>query len=110
MATKCVKIKLKPDCLDRARAWAAEINARSEEALATLRDEGVSIESVFLDHTSDGDFLIYYLRAADFDVAQSATGASRHSIDAFHAEFKKDCWAEGRRLELLVDLSDDPAR
>lgn len=105
MKTKCIKIKLKPGCLDRVRAWAAEVNRRSDEALATLRDEGVVIESVFLDSTDQGDFLIYYMRAADFVRASEVAAHSTHPIDAFHRQFKQDCWAESRQLEPLIDLT-----
>lgn len=105
MATKCVKIRLKPGGLERAREWAAEINRRSNEALATLRDEGVTIESAFLDSTSEGDFLIYYMRASDFDRAKEVVSQSPHPIDAYHKKFKDECWGERRHLELLIDLS-----
>jgi hypothetical protein len=108
--TKCVKIKLKPGCLDRVRAWAAEINRRSAEALVTLRDEGVVIESAFLDSTSEGDFLIYYMRAADFVRASEVAGQSTHPIDAYHQQFKQDCWAETRQLESLIDLATEPSQ
>jgi len=104
MKTKCIKIRLKPGCLERAREWAAEINRRSDEALATLRDEGVSIESVFLDTTGEGDFLIYYMRAIDFEHAKEVVSRSTHPIDAYHQQFKQDCWDERQHLELLVDL------
>jgi hypothetical protein len=63
MDTACVKVRLKPDSLDRVRASAAELNRRSDEVLATLLDEQVVVESVFLDQTSEGDLLIYYLKA-----------------------------------------------
>lgn len=45
-------MRLKPDSLDHVRAWAAELNGRGDEVLATLRDEDVVVESVFLDQTS----------------------------------------------------------
>jgi hypothetical protein len=46
--TVCVRVRLKPGSLSRVRAWAAELTARREEVLATLRDEGVVVESAFL--------------------------------------------------------------
>jgi hypothetical protein len=46
--TVCVRVRLKPGSLSRVRAWAAEPTARREEVLATLRDEGVVVESAFL--------------------------------------------------------------
>ncbi len=63
------------------------------------------IESVFLDQNSEGDFLIYYIRAVSFERSQSAAAASIHLIDTFHRQFQKDCWAEGRRLEQLIELA-----
>jgi hypothetical protein len=56
--TRCVKIKLKPDSIEKVHEWARIINERKTEALATLHDEGVILESVFLDQNSEGDFLI----------------------------------------------------
>ena len=108
--TKCIKIRLKPGCLDRVRTWAAEINRRSAEALVTLHDEGVVIESAFLDSTGEGDFLIYYMRATDFVRASEVAGQSTHLIDAYHQQFKQDCWAETRQLESLIDLTTEPSQ
>ena len=104
MKTRCGKIELKPGSLERVREWALEINNRSDEALATLVDEGVVIESVFLDETEHGDFLIYYMRAIDFEQSSAVVRKSTHSIDAFHRQFQKDCWAGRKPLEKRVDL------
>ena len=54
--TRCVKIKLKPNSVEKVREWAKTINERKEEALATLRDEGVILEAVFLDKTAKAIF------------------------------------------------------
>jgi hypothetical protein len=86
--TTCVKVQLKPGSLDRVRAWAAELERRGEEVLATLRDERVVVESVFLDRTGNGDFLIYYLKAWNVEEAREAARQSQHDIDAYHDEFK----------------------
>jgi hypothetical protein len=107
--TKCVKIRLKQGCREHVRAWATEVNARSDEALATLRDEGVFIESAFLDSTGEGDFLIYYMRAKSFEHAHEISSKSLHPIDAYHKQFKEDCWAERRHLEALIDLTNHHA-
>jgi Family of unknown function (DUF6176) len=104
LETRCVKIKLKPDSLERVREWAAEINRRADEALATLRDEGVVVESVFLDSNSEGDFLIYYMKAESFEKSADVVKKSTHAIDAYHQKFMKEVCETGHRLELLVDL------
>ncbi len=102
--TVCVKIRLKPDSLDRVRDWAKTINARKEEALDTLRDETVVVESAFLDRTAEGDFLITFMKAESLEKARQAVQNSVHDIDKFHQKFKQDTWEERKSLELLVDL------
>lgn len=102
--TICVKIKLKPNSLELVRKWAETMNARKEEALATLRDETVIIESAFLDQTSEGDFLITFMKAESLAKAREAVRNSVHEIDKFHQKFKHDTWEERKSLELLLDL------
>jgi hypothetical protein len=102
--TCCVKIRLKPDSIEKVRTWAKTINERRDEALATLRDESVILETVFLDRTAEGDFLIYLMKAESFERSKAAVKNSVHAIDEYHQNFKRECWAGGKRLEMLVDL------
>ena len=41
------------------REWAQTMNQRLEEVLATLADESVTVESVFLLSRADGDYFVY---------------------------------------------------
>lgn len=102
--TVCVKIRLKPGSLDRVREWAKTINARKDEALDTLRDETVVVESAFLDQTAEGDFLITFMKAESLEKARRAVQNSVHDLDKFHQKFKQETWEERKSLELLVDL------
>jgi hypothetical protein len=100
--TVCVRVRLKEASLGRVREWAAELNARRDEVLATLRDEGVRVESVFL----DGDSLIYYMRAESIDQAREVYAHSTHAIDAYHQRFKDETFDEQTALELLIDFEN----
>jgi uncharacterized protein DUF6176 len=103
--TECVKIRLKPNSLSAVREWAQTLNqSRRAEALATLRDETVVFEAAFLDHTSEGDFLIYLTKAQSFDQSGQAAARSQHDIDQYHRMFKSEAWGDRTQLELLVDL------
>lgn len=102
--TRCVKVKLQPDSLRRVRAWADELNCRREEALETMRDEGMLVESTFLDSTSEGDFLICFMKAESFEKAMAVVKQSLHAIDVYHQTFKKKTTESVTQLELLVDL------
>lgn len=100
----CTRVKLKPGSLDRVREWANELNSRRDEAYETLKDEGVYIESAFLERTLEGDFLIYYMRMESMEKAKAAVSKSPHPIDAYHKQFKVDCWESKEQLELLIDF------
>ena len=106
----CTRVKLKPNSIPRVREWAAELNSRRDEAFETLKDEGVFIESAFLEQTTDGDFLIYYMRMESMEKAKAAVARSPHPIDAYHKQFKIDCWESTQQLELLVDFERTQSR
>ena len=91
--------------MDRVREWATTLGeSRRAEALATLADESVVLEAAFLDHTAEGDFLIYIMKAESFDKAKQVAAKSVHEIDAYHKAFKRDTWDSRTELELLLDL------
>ncbi|MGI8668723.1 MAG: DUF6176 family protein [Aridibacter sp.] len=102
--TRCVKIKLKPNSLNKVSNWAKTINERKDEALVTLRDEGVILETVFLDLTSEGDFLIYVMQAESFQKVNEIFEKSIHEIDKYHQKFMNENYADRKKLKLLIDL------
>lgn len=97
-----MRVRLEPGSLPRVREWAAELNARRSEVLAALQDEGLRVESVFL----DGETLVYYLKADSIDKARDVYAGSQHAIDADHQRFKDETFAERTQLELLVDFEN----
>jgi hypothetical protein len=105
METRAFIIKLKPNSYDRVRAWAEEIMRRKDEALETLRDEGVLLECFFLDRRDDGDDLVSIMTAEDFERSHAVARESTHGIDAFHRAFKRDTWEAVEALEGLVELT-----
>ena len=106
METVCIKVKLKPDSLEQVHRWADELRSRADEVLTTLRDEGVVVESVFLDSNEQGDYLVYYMKARSLSAAHQAAQRSSHPIDAYHEQFKAQTWESRRSLELLVDFEN----
>ena len=108
MEVRASIIQLKPGSLPRVREWAATIERRKEEALATLRDEGVQLESWFLFSRGGEDFLIAFMRLESMEKAKRAVAKSLHEIDAYHQQFKADTFAGGQEAELLVDLELSP--
>lgn len=101
----CARIALKPGSLDLIREWSKTLNEdRRSEALATMIDEGVAVESYFLDRRPEGDYLIAYMRAESPGEAVNVAEASEFEIDHYHREVKRKAWGERTALEPLVDL------
>lgn len=105
LKTKCILIKLRPNSIDRVTEWANTLNQRSGEVFETLTNEGVSLESAFLANINDDHYLVYIMRAEDFDKAKSVAKRSESTIDDYHRKFKLDTWLERTELTNLIDFS-----
>ena len=90
--------------------WAREVRERDAEAVETLRDEGMYAETAFVEHTDDGDFLVYYMKAEDIDAVYEAYAESSHAIDEDHEAVMREVLATGEDVgdyDLLYHL-DNP--
>lgn len=105
MDVTCKLIRLKPGSLHIVREWAETMNDRMKEVLATLHDESVVVESVFLLSREDGDYLVYYMRARSMEQARTVVKTSKHEVDAIHQRFKREAWASMEDTEVLLDAS-----
>ncbi len=99
-------MKVHPDKVDRLRAWLTEAGGpRREEALETLRHEGVRHETASLLMTSDGPVVVYAIEADDFDKVNAAFAKSTFAIDKQHREVMSECLAGPAERELLLDIA-----
>jgi hypothetical protein len=99
---RCVRIKLKPNSLDRVHDWADDLKRRKTEVLEALMAEGMTLEAAFLEKASDGNYLIYVIKADKLANADTVTKKSNHPIDEFHRDFKSAAFESGERLEQLI--------
>ena len=79
-------IRLKPNSGEKIEEWCKTITSRLEEAVATLQDEGVEIESWFKIEIDGHDFLLWYMRAESIKRAFEVSQTLKHPIDKFHYE------------------------
>ena len=105
MKTICIKTKLKKNSITAVRLWFDTLKERMEETLKSLENEGVIVESAFLDKQGEDLYLIYYMKAEDIPRAYETFNNSKLAIDDYYKEnWKKYC--EGRVvLEELLDLN-----
>lgn len=108
MDVGCVVIELKSGTGGMVADWARHLSENHAEAVATLAQEGVTVESWFQVSLQGKDYLIAMMRAADLGAAHEAVKTSTSAIDAFHQAFKRAAWGERFQASLLVDLSRIP--
>ena len=96
--------RIRPEKESRVRAWLAELTSRSDEVLATFRDETVRAEQAFIIAGESGPLLVYVIEAEDPERGARAFANSTHKIDAEHKAVMRECLAEPLALTPLYDL------
>jgi hypothetical protein len=100
----CGRIKIKEGALAEVRNWFQVLTERKEELKEAFALEEVWVESIFLEHAQDGDYLIYYMRQNDLERAFAALGKFGLPVRLFHVDHWKNCCHECVLLEPLFDL------
>lgn len=104
METICIRTRLKKGSLDDVRKWFSTLRKKSNEVLQSLEEEGVVIESAFLDKQGEDYYLIYYMKAKSLHHAREVGKRSTLPIDKYHRDcFRKFC-EERIELEALIDF------
>jgi len=98
---RCNRLKLRPDSLDAVEKWAEDGRTRAEEVAVTLRDEGIDLELVLLEHAADGDYLIFIMETDDYERALEVFKQSKHAVDESHARFLEENVLGSTQLRVL---------
>jgi hypothetical protein len=95
--------KVRPDKLDRLRAWLKELNERKDEVRQTFEQETVRHERGYILDGKDGPILAYVMEAEDHRLARRAYRNSTLAIDRQHKEVMADCLGDPADAELLYE-------
>ena len=101
---QCLRIKLKPGTTDRMVHFLKSLKDRDAEVRKSLQAEGILEESLFLDRTEAGDFLVFLTRAENLEAAAAAFQSSELPLDVETRTLIAETWESARPLELLADL------
>ena len=99
-----VLIKLKANTMHNVATWQAALNMRKNEALDTLKAEGVFIESWFHVELEGNDYLIAYMRAEDSKLGAKVSFRLMRCIKLLNKIGKK---AIKRRYWSIWKMADD---
>jgi hypothetical protein len=86
METASGLIRLKPNSQQTLEEWTQTLSDRLDEVRATLRSEGVEIESWFQIEIDHQHYLLWYMRAASIKKAFEIFQQSTRAIDLYHRE------------------------
>ncbi|WDE06308.1 hypothetical protein SG34_005120 [Thalassomonas viridans] len=102
-------IKLKPGTEHKVELWRETIASRLDEAVATLQDEEVQIESWFKIEINGDKYLLWYLRAKSIKRVFEISMQLKHPIDQFHYDLMAEITAEGGNISAqpLIDIPRD---
>ncbi|WP_078715384.1 DUF6176 family protein [Agreia bicolorata] len=99
--------RIKAEQRDAVEQWLAELNGpRRDEALETLRNEGVRHESASIIDTSDGPILVYAMESDDIDQARAVGAASTLPVDRRHHDVMRTADGGAVSHRLVLDVSD----
>lgn len=93
--TVIVKQEIKPEKVQDLKHWMGKVRNRMDEIVETLQDEGVKTESVFLEESDQGIFLVTYMEAEDVRKAQQTFAESTNEIDVEHKQTLEECLVDG---------------
>lgn len=102
-------IKLKPNVKEDVEDWSNTIKARRDEALQTLRDEGVAVESWFQVEIEGAPYLLWYMRADSIERVWEVAAKSDHEIDAYHFDIMSKITQSQIQAIPILDMSIEPA-
>jgi hypothetical protein len=95
--------RVRPDKIDRLRAWMEELHHRRDEVLETFAQETVRHEAAWLMETAEGTILVYAIEADDLEQAQRAVEENPLPIDLEHRAVMDEVIEVPIELEQLLD-------
>lgn len=104
-----VRREIKPGKVDVLREW-FEDRTDWEAVQAALRERGIRVESAFVHSTGDGDYLLYFAEADDFDAAMGEFETSDAEADRAYRDVVEETLVggfealQGTRAELLFHV------
>jgi hypothetical protein len=96
--------KIRPDQVERLRAWTHELTQRRDEVLETFRAETTQQECAYLLPGASGPILVYAQQVDDPDQAHRAFAASELPIDLQHKQVMAEIREGSAEVEVLFDI------
>jgi len=97
--------RVKPEQVDRLRAWFKELDDREDEATASYEREGTRCVQAHLLEGASGPVLVFIAEVGDPRAARAAYVESRLPIDEQHREVMHSVIVGSAAAELLYECA-----
>ena len=104
--SECIRVHLKPGMTDTFTQWAKQVANRLDEARASMTEQGVIEQNIFLERGAGGDFIVLYCKVEDLGKARAVFQRSTRKIDLEMTEMVEATWDKSQvvRLEPILEL------
>jgi Family of unknown function (DUF6176) len=103
--TQCFKIKLKPGITDYVIFWMQNLSDRRDRINHLLSQKGIVFESIFLEKSLEGDYLILYQKKEISNETNKFFYQFRDSLEPAIQQFINDTVEDVRPLKMLFDCN-----
>lgn len=104
METYVQKIKLKKGSEEKVKEWAHYFKKNHDKVKQLIQNEGVLVESAFLDKDGDNTYLFYYMKVKDRAKMREVFQKSDDPIDVYHKNFMNEVIDETYEMKPLIDF------
>ena len=105
-SSECMRIRMKRGMTDKFVQWAKQVPKRMDEVKASMMEQGVLEQSIFLERAPDGEFIVLFWKVADPEKARAAFQNSTRKIDLEMVEMIETTWDRSQvsKLEPVMEL------
>jgi len=104
--SECMRIRLKTGMTDKFLAWAKQLPNRMDEVKIGMHEQGIIAEHIFLERSTEGDFIVFYVKADDLVKTRDIFQRSQRTIDVEFRHIVDETWDRSQvsRLEPVMEL------
>ncbi|MCU0535601.1 MAG: DUF6176 family protein [Hydrococcus sp. Prado102] len=103
--TQCFKIKLKPGITDYVVFWIKNLSNQRDRIQQILSQKGIILESIFLEKSLEGDYLILYQKKEDLGRNNEVFNLFRVPFEPAIQQFINNTVEDVLPLKMLFDCN-----
>ena len=100
----CMKIRLKPGMTEVYLDFTKQVLNRKDELTASLKEQGIIAQHIFLERSPNGDFIFFYLKSEDLAKTRDTLYSSKRKIDLEMREMVDAAWDTSQVTRLRTRL------